>query len=206
VPGTRPAGIGGLLVGGGGIVYVIHIVLRSLLTHGVDPAVSAQGTWWVPVNALGAIGAMLVSLGLPTIYARMAEPGGTRAAVGFALVEAAWMFFGVFLSLYGALVLPWLADEAPRLVDGSAPTPTGVAVAFALGLLAWLAGAALLAIPFVKGTARPRWVGYVLPGLRAVGAGGQHGYRAGRSRGQPGAQPALEPGTGAAPGRARLPW
>ncbi len=73
------------------------------------------------------------------------------------------MFFGLFLSLYGALVVPWLADQAPRLVAESAPTPLGFVVAFALGLLAWLLGAVLLAVPFVGGRARPRWVGYVLP-------------------------------------------
>jgi hypothetical protein len=36
-------------------------------------------------------------------------------------------------------------------------------LAFALGLLAWLLGAVLLAVPFVGGRVRPRWVGYVLP-------------------------------------------
>ena len=36
-------------------------------------------------------------------------------------------------------------------------------MAFALGLLAWLLGAVLLAVSFVRGPARPRWVGYVLP-------------------------------------------
>src|SRR5215217_3617234 len=72
------------------------------------------------------------------------------------------MFFGLFLSLYGALVLPWLADQAPRLVAGSSPTPSGLVVAFALGLPTWLLGAVLLAVPFVRGLARPRWVGYVL--------------------------------------------
>ena len=38
-----------------------------------------------------------------------------------------------------------------------------VVVSFALGLLAWLVGAALLATPFLRGRVRPRWVGYVLP-------------------------------------------
>ena len=83
--------------------------------------------------------------------------------MGFALIEVSWTFFGLFLSLYGALVLPWLADQAPRLVAGSSPTPSGVLVAFALGLLAWLSGAVLLAVPLVRGPAPARWVGYVLP-------------------------------------------
>ena len=39
----------------------------------------------------------------------------------------------------------------------------GFVAAFALALLAWLLGAVLLAVPFVRGPARARWVGYVLP-------------------------------------------
>jgi hypothetical protein len=163
VSGTRLFRIGGLLVFVGAASFVLHVVLRSVLTAGVDPAVSAQSGLWVPLNALGALGAALVLLGLPAVYAPMAKEGGLPGVVGVALIAVAWMFFGLFLSLYGALVLPWLADQAPRLVAASAPTPLGFVVAFALGLLAWLVGAALLAIPFVGGRMRPRWVGYLLP-------------------------------------------
>jgi hypothetical protein len=35
--------------------------------------------------------------------------------------------------------------------------------AFAIGFFAWLIGAVLLAIPLVKGPARTRWVGFLLP-------------------------------------------
>ena len=163
VTGARLSGIGGLLVFVGAGAFILHVVLRSVLTAGVDPAVSAQAGLWVPVNALGALGAALVLLGLPAVYASMAGEGGLTGVVGLALIEVSWMFFGVFLSLYGALVLPWLADQAPRLVADSSPTLLGFVVAFALGLLAWLLGAVLLAVPFVGGRMRPRWVGYVLP-------------------------------------------
>jgi hypothetical protein len=161
--GARLSGIGGLLVFVGAVAFILHVVLRSVLTAGVDPAVSAQAGLWVPVNALGALGAALVLLGLPAVYASMAGEGGLTGVVGLALIEVSWMFFGVFLSLYGALVLPWLADQAPRLVADSSPALLGFVVAFALGLLAWLLGAVLLAVPFVGGRMRPRWVGYVLP-------------------------------------------
>jgi hypothetical protein len=93
----------------------------------------------------------------------MTEQGALPQLVGFALIEVSWAFFGLFLSLYGALVLPWLADQAPRLIVGSSPAPVGFVVAFALGLLAWLSGAVLLAVPFARGPARERWVAYVLP-------------------------------------------
>jgi len=162
VSGTRLFKISGLLVFVGAVAFVLHIVLRSVLTAGVDPAVSAQAGLWVPLNALGALGAALVLLGLPAVYVRMAPQGGLPGLVGFALIEVSWMFFGLFLSLYGALVLPWLAEQAPSLVAGSSPAPLGFVVSFALGLLAWLFGAVLLAVPFLRGPARPRWVGYVL--------------------------------------------
>jgi hypothetical protein len=162
VSGTRLFRIGGLLVFVGAVAFVLHVVLRSVLSAGVDPAVSAKAGLWVQVNALGALGAALVLLGLPAVYARMAAPGGLPGLLGFALIEVSWMFFGLFLSLYGALVLPWLAEQAPSLVAGSSPAPLGFVVSFALGLLAWLFGAVLLAVPFVRGPARPRWVGYVL--------------------------------------------
>jgi hypothetical protein len=162
VSGTRLFKISGLLVFIGAVAFVLHVVWRSVLTAGVDPAVSAQAGLWVPLNALGALGAALVLLGLPAVYVRMAPQGGLPGLVGFALIEVSWMFFGLFLSLYGALVLPWLAEQAPSLVAGSSPAPLGFVVSFALGLLAWLFGAVLLAVPFVRGPARPRWVGYVL--------------------------------------------
>jgi hypothetical protein len=162
-PGARLSGIGGLLVFVGAVAYVAHVVVRSVLTAGADPAVSAQTSLWVPVNVLGALGAALALLGLPAVYARMARQGGLPGLVGFALIEMSWMFFGLFLSLYGALVLPWLAAQAPQLVDGSSSTPSGVVVAFALGLLAWLLGAVLLAVPFLRRLARAWWVGFVLP-------------------------------------------
>ncbi|MDQ3792199.1 MAG: hypothetical protein M3341_06070, partial [Actinomycetota bacterium] len=131
--GTRLSRIGGLLVFVGAVAFVLHVVLRSVLTAGVDPAVSAQAGLWVPVNALGALSAALVLVGLPAVYAPMAGRGGLPGLVGFALLEVSWTFFGLFLSLYGALVLPWLADQSPRLVAGSSPTPLGFLVAFVLG-------------------------------------------------------------------------
>jgi hypothetical protein len=163
--GMRLSGIGGFLVVIGAVAFVMHIVARSVLTAGVDPAVSAQMGLWAPVNVLGALGAVLVLLGLPAIYPQMAGKGrlSSLGLVGFALIEVSWTFFGLFLSLYGALVLPWLAAQAPHLVDGSSPTPAGVVVAFALGQLVWLLGAVLLAIPLVRGPVRSRWVGYILP-------------------------------------------
>jgi hypothetical protein len=58
-------------------------------------------------------------------------------------------------------VLPWLADKAPSLVD-AINQGAGLIIAFIAGLVVVLTGTVLLAIPFIRGVAQPRWVGYVL--------------------------------------------
>jgi hypothetical protein len=155
--------MGGLSLVVGAIAFIAQIVARSVVTAGADPATLYQGGLWVPINALGALGAALVLLGLPATYARIAGPAGVVGFVGAVLIALAWLFFGVFLSLYGALVAPWLAEQAPALVGAAAPVPVGLIIAFAAGLVAELVGTVLLAIPFLRGRVPPRWVGYALP-------------------------------------------
>jgi hypothetical protein len=109
------------------------------------------------------LGAVLVLLGLPAMYARMAGQTGWLGLAGVVLIALAWLFFGVFLSLYSVLVAPWLADQAPALVAASTPLPAGIIIAFIAGLVAEFVGSVLLAIPFIWGRVQPRWVGWVLP-------------------------------------------
>ena len=155
--------ISGLGLAIGAALFIVHIVARSMVTAGLEPSASAMQSLWIPINALGVLGAMLVSLGLPAMYARVADSSGRIGLIGIVLIAVAWMFFGVFLSFYGALVMPWIADKAPTLVAKSAAVPTAFVVAFILGLLAWILGTVLFAIPLIRGHIRPRWVGYALP-------------------------------------------
>ena len=156
----RISGLGLVL---GAIVFVAHVVLRSWMTAGVDASVVAEQGLWMPVNVLGVICVVLVHLGMPAMYARVAAKAGVFGLAGVALIAVAQMFFGLFLSLYGALVSPWLAAKAPSLVAASAPLPAGILVAFAVGLVAWFAGGVLFGIPLIRGRVGPRWVGYLLP-------------------------------------------
>lgn len=163
--------ISGLALVVGAVVFIVHLVARSVITAGSDPATFAKADLWVPINILGGIGAALVLLGLPAMYARMAGPTGVLGLVGVVLIAMAWMFFGVFLSLYSVLVAPWVADKAPAL-GASAPLPAGIIIAFIVALVAELVGSALLAIPFIRGHVQPRSVGYMLVAaafLRVVG-------------------------------------
>jgi hypothetical protein len=156
----------------GSVTFIAHVVLRSVVTAGASPITFYQESSWIPINLLGALGAALVLLGLPRMYARMAGPAGVAGLVGAVLIALAWMFFGVFLSLFGVLVAPWLADQAPALVAATAPTPTGIVVAFIAALVAWFVGTVLLAIPFLRGRVQPRWVGYLLLAAALLQVGG----------------------------------
>ena len=155
----RSSGIAVLL---GTVVFAVHIVLRSVIAAGGEPVEYAPGAPWLAVNALGVLGAGLVLLGLPAVYGRMAGAAGKSGLAGMVLLALAWLFFGWFLSLYALLVQPWLAQAAPALVAADAALPAGLLAAFVAALLAWLVGAVLLAVPFVRDHVRPRWVGYLL--------------------------------------------
>lgn len=155
----RISGVGLLI---GGLAFVVHLVLRSLVTAGVDPATVAQQSLWVPINILGVVGAVLVLIGLPVLYAKLADATGWLGWLGVVLIALAWMFFGLFLSLYSVLVAPWLADQAPALA--AAPLPAGIISTYIAALVAEVVGSVLLAIPFLRRRVQPRWVGYLLPG------------------------------------------
>ena len=152
---------GGLALVIGAIAFIVHTVLRSVITAGADPATSAREWLWILINVTGVIGAVLVVLGMPVLYGRITgSPSMTD--IGVTLLAAAWMFFGLFLSLYAVLVLPWLAAKAPSLVGASSPPPLAFVVAFFAGLLAWLLGAVVVGGPFISRRAPPAGVGYML--------------------------------------------
>jgi hypothetical protein len=144
------------------VAFVAHVILRSVITAGSDPLAVARAPSWVPLNALGLSGALLVLLGLPAILPGLVEIGGRASTIGLILLASAWAFFGFFLSLYGLLILPWLAERAPFLVAPGARLPLTFVAAFAIGLLSWLAGAVLFAVPFIRRRAAPAWIGYLV--------------------------------------------
>jgi hypothetical protein len=157
----------------GAVLFTIHIVARSVITAsagGMTIAFANHGLW-VPINALGVIGAVLVLMGMPALYARMADSSGILGLIGVGLIALGWLFFGLFLSFYSMVVLPWLANNAPLLADGLNQHPP-MLVAFIAALLAEVVGMVLFAIPFVRGPVEPRWVGFVLIASAVMTLGG----------------------------------
>lgn len=158
----------GLLIGAS--AFLVHLVLRSFVTAGLDPVTFAQQSSWAPINVLGLVGAALVLLGLPVLYAKLAGSTGWLGLLGVLLIALAWIFFGIFLSLYSVLVAPWLADQAPALAN--APQPVAFVTAYIAALVTELVGCVLLAIPSLRGRVQPRWVGYLLPVAALLTAAG----------------------------------
>jgi hypothetical protein len=149
----------------GAVGFVVHLVARSIVTAagGGNTAIFATSTWWVPINAIGAVSATLVILGLSGLYATFAQPHDRLALLGSILIGLAWLVLGVFLSLYSMTVLPWLAASVPDMVDGLNSDPAMIGT-FGVGLVAELAGTLLLAVALVQGRSGSRWIGYVLLG------------------------------------------
>ncbi len=163
----------GLALLTGAVLFIVHIVARSAITAnagGITVTFAKDGLW-VPINALGVIGAVLVLVGMPAMYARMAGSSGLLGVIGVLLIALGWLFFGLFLSFYSMAVLPWLATNTPLLVDGLNQHPP-MLVAFSAALLAEVVGIVLFAIPFVRGRVHPRWVAYVLFASAVMTMGG----------------------------------
>ncbi len=154
----------GLCLFVGCVVFAGYVLALSVLTAQPDPLRAASAAAWVPVNVLGIAAACTVLAGLPGSYARVAARGGALGLVGVVLVGIAWTFFGVFLSLYATLLLPWLATAAPQLLGPSGRLPTAFILAFVIGLLLWCAGSVLLAVALARAHAAPPWWGFVLVG------------------------------------------
>ncbi len=158
---VRVSGLG--LVAGSG-AFSVYILLLSFVTSGPHLAHVATTSAWLPLTLFGLAAACTVLAGLPGSYARIAGRAGALGFAGVVLVGVAWSFFGVFLSLYASILLPWLAVAAPGLVAPTAQLPPAFILAFVVGLLLWCAGAILLALGLARSGVAPRWWGYALVG------------------------------------------
>jgi hypothetical protein len=165
--------LSGFALVSGAIGFIVHLVARSILTAaaGGSTASFATSSAWVPINAIGAIGAALVIFGLSGLYATLAQIPDRPGLFGSILIGVAWLVLGVFLSLYSMIVLPWLAATVPDSVDGINSNPAMI-VTFGVGLIAELAGTILLAISLAGRQSQSRWIGYVLVASALMLVGG----------------------------------
>ena len=114
----------------------------------------------IPIQFASAAVSVVLLLGLPGLYASRATGYGLAGLIGVALIFVASVMVGVFGNLYGAMVDPWLAAQAPDLAKGFGPPP--LFAYYNLAEVAVVLGTALLAIPIARGRVRPGWAGWLL--------------------------------------------
>ncbi len=159
--GARLTKTSGTVLLVGGLVLAVSNVVTALAFPG-DTAAQAKEALWTPGFVGVALGTLSALLGLPVLYARLAEPGGWMAQAGLILIGIVGIALGFFGNFMQALIWPWIAANAPALLSASAPSAaplTGLyivsGVLEALGLIA-------LSVPLLRGRLQPRWAGGAL--------------------------------------------
>jgi hypothetical protein len=152
----------------GSVVTTLHLVARSVVTSSSGPIEVARSHGWTLLNLLGAGGGILLVIGLGALLPPLVREAGFLGLFGVALVGWFWVVSGVFLNLSAALLMPWLAREAPWMLRPSPDVPVELLVTLVSALLAVCCGTALLAVPFLRRRLEPFWVGIALPGGAAL--------------------------------------
>lgn len=151
----RASGLSLLL---GAVLGIIGNILSTVLYPGNDPH-QYTTTMWVIVMLVSFIGEMLLLLGLPSISARQASRAGWTGFIGVILT-----FFGGFLltclSAVALIVLPWLAQVAPKQAAGNGPPAIFTFVL--LGSILFALGGILLGIAVMRSGILPRWSGLLI--------------------------------------------
>ena len=138
---------GGALVAGSALCVVLGL-------FGAATAFITQPVY-ITSEYLLAAATIVLLLGLPGVYASRAEGFGVTGLIGAVLIFPASIMVGVFDNLYGAMVDPWLATEAPKLASGFGPPP--LFAFFNVAEVFLVVGSVLLAIPILRGKVSPRW-------------------------------------------------
>jgi hypothetical protein len=140
--------------------------LAGVVSHLVDSFFFGNTTAYAnqPIHILNefvlAAANILMLLGLSGVYGSRARGFGVTGLVGMALVFTSAVMIGVFGNLWGAMVEPWLATQAPNLANGFGP-PAFFAF-YNVEEAALVLGSILLAIPLLRGRVSPRWAGVPL--------------------------------------------
>ncbi|MDB5541486.1 MAG: hypothetical protein JWQ89_3213 [Devosia sp.] len=150
------------------IVAGICYVLVGLF-HPLNLLASVTTPTWAFVHVLACTMAFLGLLGLVGIYTRQVEETGWLGLIGFAMLSL-WFALVLCFSFIETLLLPILATEAPRVVDGLMAMFTGPP-GIDLGMLPtlWLIsgplyilGGLIFGIATFRAGVLPRWAGALL--------------------------------------------
>lgn len=151
----RTSGLALLL---GAVLGSIGNVLGSVLFPNNDLSQSSSVVWFA-VMLLSFIGSLFLLLGLPAVCVRQAERAGWLGFIGFVLTIIGGFLFTSF-SPTALLILPWLAQEAPKLAASSGPP--SLFVFFLVASLLFAVGGILLGVATMRARILPRWAGLLI--------------------------------------------
>ena len=198
----------GLTVLLGGLAYALFVLVHPF--GGITESHVIHSGRWLVAHTLHSLGAVLVLLGLPGLYASRRQQTGRLGLAGYLVA-----FVGTALFAGMGLITAYVFPLAPALTDPNGPAQGSPFVAvFLLQTLAMIAGFVLLAIAGLRAGALPSWVGlpliagavlfnvpavavpYAIPLVGGVlfGAGlGWWGYALWSQEARPAAQPGPQP-------------
>jgi signal transduction histidine kinase len=120
---------------------------NGLTAHSNNHFETLTGPLWLPMDLMILLGAILVVLGLPGMYAYLAPRAGRLGLVGFLLLLFAVLSFGVVEMAFCTFGLPFLALHAPQVLQQNFPALDGFA--FVASLL-YGTGTLLLGIAIMR--------------------------------------------------------
>jgi len=148
----------------GGILIVgsLFAIAGFLLHPGGNNPANYLSPIWFSANLLIMVGALLVSLGLPGMYARQAERAGKLGLIGFTLTFFVGLLFNVASGAIETFMFPALATNVitRSLLTGPPPATYGRLILVALFLE--LIGPLLLGIATLRAKIFPSWTGWLL--------------------------------------------
>ncbi len=142
----------------GGLAMVVGAVFAAVggaIQSFQDPTSSL----WVPSNVLQLIGAGLILVAIPALYAVLARAIGGLGLAGYVLLFAAGLFGAIGGSAI-AIVIPYMAQNTPSLMT-SEPPPILMTYFIIAGTLQLLGGV-LFGVAIVRAGVPERYAGMLL--------------------------------------------
>jgi hypothetical protein len=149
----------------------LFIIMQAI--HPPDTLSSVTTSTWALVHYVGVAMCLLNLLGIAGIYARQVKESGWLGLAGVLLFGLMWALTASFQFAEG-LIVPLLATDAPKFVEGFVGITSGSPSEVSLGILPavysltsvlYLVGGVLFGIATLRAGVLPRWAG----GALAVG-------------------------------------
>lgn len=154
-----------------GLALLLGAVLVGISTAlSFTPPLQSMTSLLLVITLMRNIGALLLLMGLPGIFARQARRAGWLGFAGFTLTFIGWFLYTSYFFITTLLFLPWLAQVAPKQAAacsmmGGCSIGNGLSAFFIFFLVAGILfalGGILLGIAIMRAGILPRRSGLLL--------------------------------------------